>query len=209
LWKHIASYNGLPISVQLFPGQQLQLPVINTDGSLAASSAPAPAPFAPQGVPFGAQGSPLGPQGQPMGPQGLPMGFNGGSPAPQGEATAPLNGPVSIPSTQLSAPTTPTADIRTISDEPKLPTVAIGSVLMLEGESLGDEKGIVRLRISNMSLPVEVIEWSASSAKIQLPKMDLAGSMKADLEVLRADGSLASKTAIELTPAATRLALGN
>ena len=45
--------------------------------------------------------------------------------------------------------------------------------------------------------------------KIQLPKMELSRPVKASLEVLRADGSLASKSAIELTPAATRLALGN
>lgn len=207
LWKHIASYNGLPISATLIPGQQLQLPVVNANGTLAASSAPAPAPFAPQGVPFGATSAQLGPQNLSVGSQGMPTGLSGGSPVSPGEA--PANGPISTLTTQLSAPTTPSAEIRTLTNEPKRPTVAIGSVLMLEGESLGDEKGIVRLRISGMSLPVEVIEWTASAAKIQLPKMDLAGPMKAELEVVRADGSMASKTAIELTPAATRLALGN
>ena len=33
--------------------------------------------------------------------------------------------------------------------------------------------------------------------------------MKAEIEVLRADGSVASKSAIELTPANSRLAQGN
>jgi hypothetical protein len=33
--------------------------------------------------------------------------------------------------------------------------------------------------------------------------------MKAEIEVLRADGSVASKSAVELTPANSRLALGN
>jgi hypothetical protein len=54
-----------------------------------------------------------------------------------------------------------------------------------------------------------VLEWNDSSVQVKMPAMDLAEAMKADLEVLRADGSLASKSAIELTPAATRLALGN
>ncbi len=50
---------------------------------------------------------------------------------------------------------------------------------------------------------------ATDSVKIRLPELDIEDAMKAELEVLRADGSLASKTAIELTSAATRLALGN
>ena len=96
-----------------------------------------------------------------------------------------------------------------MKEEPTLPRVAIGSTLLLDGESLGDEKGIVRLQMGALALPVEVIEWTTSSVKIALPKMELGRPVKASLEVLRADGSLASKSEIELTPAATRLALGN
>ena len=40
-------------------------------------------------------------------------------------------------------------------------------------------------------------------------EVELTGATKAEIEVLRADGSLASKSAIELTPAADRLARGN
>ncbi len=159
LWKHIASYNGLPLSGRLVAGQRLQLPVINANGSLAASNAPAPAPFVPQGVQVAAPAQPAT------------------SPAPSEEAT--------------------------------IPTVAVGSAMQFAGESLGNDKGIVRLRIGEMALPVEITEWSATLVKIQLPKMDLGGAMKAELEVLRADGSLASKSAINLTPAAVGLALGN
>jgi hypothetical protein len=63
--------------------------------------------------------------------------------------------------------------------------------------------------VSGLALPVDVIEWSETSVEIQLPKMDLSNPVKAELEVMRADGSLASKSGIELTPAATRVALGN
>jgi hypothetical protein len=52
-------------------------------------------------------------------------------------------------------------------------------------------------------IPVEVLEWSATAARIQLPKMDLAGPMKAELDVFRADGKVASSTPIEVTPVAT------
>jgi len=142
------------------------------------------------------------PQGMQMNAGGAPAGF-------QGPFNGPMNGPVSTPDTRPSAPLLPTANIRVASAERPLATVAIGSVLSLDGQALGSEKGIVRLRINGLALPVEVLEWSAESAKIRLPELDIDGSMQAELEVLRADGSLASKTAIELTSAATRLALGN
>jgi hypothetical protein len=87
--------------------------------------------------------------------------------------------------------------------------VAIGSILTLDGQSLGDGRGSVRLVVNGLALPVEVLEWNASVVKVQLPQLDLAGALKAQIEVLRADGSLASKSAVELTPATNRLALSN
>jgi hypothetical protein len=213
LWKQIATYNNLSLSSSaLVPGQQIQLPVVNADGTLGASNAPAPTHFAPEGASLGPQGAQLGPQAQPAAPQSLPTGLGAGSPSPQGAATAPFANPAAAPSAQPTnsmTPATPAANIRTISDEPKRPIVTIGSTLGLDGESLGSEKGIVRLRIGGMAIAVEVLEWNDSSVQVKMPAMDLAEAMKADLEVLRADGSLASKSAIELTPAATRLALGN
>ena len=87
--------------------------------------------------------------------------------------------------------------------------MAIGSILTLDGQSLGDGRGSVRLVVNGLALPVEVLEWNASVVKVQLPQLDLAGALKAQIEVLRADGSLASKSAVELTPATNRLALSN
>jgi hypothetical protein len=106
-------------------------------------------------------------------------------------------------------PSVPVANIRPATEEPALANVAIGSMLVLDGQSFGEAKGIVRLRVSNLALPVEVLEWSATSAKIRLPELELAGSTQAEIEVVRADGSLASKTAVRLLPAATNLAQGN
>jgi hypothetical protein len=101
------------------------------------------------------------------------------------------------------------ANVIVAPSEPALPKVTVGSTLVLEGQELGSEQGVSRLRVSGLSLPIEVLEWSASSATVRLPKVELAGALKAEIEVLRADGSLASKTGIELTSAAETLARGN
>jgi hypothetical protein len=199
-----------------------------------ALAAPAPVGL-PQagGIPqanFIAQGGPqAGPQAGPIGPQanmippagGLPQAANFA--APQGSPMnsqmfngAPNmgqpNGPTmpNMIQPNSEAPTAaPTANVQTISTEARLPSVAIGSLLTLDGQSLGDERGIVRLKVSGLALPVEVLEWNATIVKIQLPQLELAGAIKAEIEVLRADGSLASKSAVELTPATNRLALNN
>jgi hypothetical protein len=222
--KHIAAYNGLAMGSPLTVGQMLRLPVINANGSLAASSAPMPAPINMPGASFGPQGAPLGtpgipnglaPQGLPNGaspaglPQGLPNGMDPTAIATQGAPTSPVQNAIATTSADASANVAPAANIQTVSENPTLPKVAIGSTLVLDGKSLGTEQGNVRLRMGTLTLPVEVLEWSADSVKIQLPKMELSRSVKASLEVVRADGSLASSSAIELSPSATRLALGN
>jgi hypothetical protein len=176
---YIASYNGLSMSSPLIVGQQLRLPEIYSNGTLGVSYAPVPAPFV---IPQAAA-APIATQNAMI-------------------AGASLNG-------DAAAAATPSANVRPAATESTLPSVAIGSMLVLDGQSFGGEQGIVRLRISSLTLPVEVLEWSASSAKVRLPELELAAAMRAELEVLRADGSLASKSAIQLTPAATRLALGN
>ncbi len=87
-----------------------------------------------------------------------------------------------------------------IASEPERVSVPTGSTLKLDGESLGSDAGVVRLRISGVAMPVEVVEWSADSTKIRLPKLDVTEATKAELEVVRADGTLASTNAISLTP---------
>jgi hypothetical protein len=157
-------------------------------------------------LPFAPQGGSFAPQVQSIAPQGLPNGLSAAQALPQSVSALPVSG---AQQPELTTPAAPAANIRTISDEPKRSAVTLGSTLSLEGQSLGSATGIVRLRVSGMAMPVEVLDWSDSSLRIKLPSMEIEGAMSADLEVLRADGSLASKTAIELSPAATRLALGN
>jgi hypothetical protein len=200
----IAAFNGMSTGMRLAVGQELRMPVIHPNGSLTPSSAPAPAPFVLPSQPIVADPLPV----QGLAPQAMQMNADGGSMVPQG----PFNGPMSVPNGTVSRPTTsalPAANIRVASEERLPSTVAVGSTLSLDGQALGGEKGIVRLRINGLVLAAEVLEWSTDSVKIRLPELDLEGPMKAEIEVLRADGSLASKTAIQLTSAATRLALGN
>ena len=241
LGKHIASYNGLGYGGALPVGQQLNLPVVNGDGTLGASSAgPAPASF---GQPGGLPGQGIAPQGQPGfagGPQSEAFGAQPqlgqsqfGQPqlgqsqpgqqfgqqfAPQSpqqaqpqvpQMSAPNAMPSEQPAAEASQPATPAANIRVATPEESFPSVAMGSILMLDGEQLGDKPGLVRMRVGGLALPIKVLDWNENTAKIQLPQLDLAKAIGAEIEVVRADGSLASKSSINLTPAATRLALGN
>ena len=134
------------------------------------------------------------------------------APMPFVDATSggPFNNPTAKLTTPKSLPTSNLASNVTVATtEPSLPSVAVGSTLVLDGQVFGEVQGIARLRVGGLSLPIEVLEWTNSSAKIRLPEVELTGAMKAEIEVLRSDGSVASKSAIELTPAADRLARGN
>ena len=84
--------------------------------------------------------------------------------------------------------------------------VNVGSTLLVDGQTFGDKQGVARLRVGGAALKIEVVEWAGSSVKIRLPQLDLASAASADIEVVRADGSLASKTGIELS-APTEVAL--
>jgi len=102
----------------------------------------------------------------------------------------------------------PSADISVAEEEPIRTQVPVGGVLMINGQALGSATGTVRLVFDNRSLPVQVLQWGPATAKIQLPKLTLSGPLSADLEVLRADGTLASKSAIEIMPVSASQAVG-
>jgi hypothetical protein len=91
---------------------------------------------------------------------------------------------------------------------PTRTTVAVGSILLVNGQAFGDKAGGARLRISGMAMPIEVLEWIPAGVKVRLPQVEITGNTPADIEVLRGDGSLASKTAVTLTASPEQLALG-
>jgi hypothetical protein len=134
------------------------------------------------------------------------------APAPFVDATPGVG--VTNPTAKFTQPNsvTPTSlasSVAVAATEPALPSIAVGSTLVLDGQVFGETTGVARLRIGGLSLPIEVLEWTNTSAKIRLPEVDLTSPMKAEIEVLRADGSVASTTAVELKASADRLARGN
>jgi hypothetical protein len=50
-----------------------------------------------------------------------------------------------------------------------------------------------------MAMPIEVLEWTPAGVKVRLPQIEINGVTPAEIEVIRGDGSLASKTPIDLT----------
>ncbi len=102
--------------------------------------------------------------------------------------------------------TTPVSALtKTVVEQPRT-KVAVGSSLLVDGQTFGEKTGVARLRISGFALPIDVIEWTNSAVKIHLPKADVTSGTKADIEVVRADGSLASKTAVELVSPSVQVA---
>jgi hypothetical protein len=141
-------------------------------------------------------------------PNGVLRASSAPMPAPFVPATAPVVTQNFVAPATNAAQSTPAASASQ-ENETAVPSVAVGSVIVLEGQTLGSDKGIVRLRLAEMALPVEVLEWTNTSAKVRLPQMELSGAMRGEIEVLRADGSLASKSALQLTLAAQSLAAAN
>jgi hypothetical protein len=111
--------------------------------------------------------------------------------------------PKFVPASSIT--TTPEED----SEEPAGVSVPTGSTLQLDGQSLGESAGVVRLKIGSVAFPVEVVEWSDESTKVRLPKLNVTEPTTAELEVVRADGSVAASNAIQLTTTSEAIASSN
>lgn len=98
---------------------------------------------------------------------------------------------------------------KSAATESTLPKVTVGSTLLVDGQVFGETTGSARLLVGGLVLNVEVVEWTNNSAKVRLPRLELASPTKAEIEVLKSDGSVAAKSPIELTPATDRLASTN
>jgi len=135
------------------------------------------------------------------------------APAPEGVAKSSgslVNGGASpVAQNSTTGRAVPASNVSKPSVEEALPKIAAGSTLQIDGQVLGEAQGTVRLRVSGLVFPVDVVEWTTNSAKVRLPELELTAPTKAELEVLRSDGSLASKSGVELTPTGDRLAIGN
>jgi hypothetical protein len=92
--------------------------------------------------------------------------------------------------------------------QPARTLVAVGSILMVNGQAFGPQAGGARLSINGMAMPIEVLEWTPAGVKVRLPQLEINGVTPAEIEVYRGDGSLASKTPIDLTGSPAPLAFG-
>jgi len=101
--------------------------------------------------------------------------------------------------TTTSVPATP-APFATAGSDDDAPRTAVpaGSTLLVDGQQFGSKPGTARLKIGDGFMKIPVVAWTANSVKISLPKSDQAGSTNADLEIVRADGSIASRTSLEV-----------
>ena len=89
---------------------------------------------------------------------------------------------------------------------PQKPTVTIGERLTLDGNQLGSVEGHVQLRMGTISLNAVVEYWSQDSVRIQLPSFKLPEPVDAAIIIGRADGSLADRIDVLLTPKTSNVA---
>lgn len=93
------------------------------------------------------------------------------------------------------------SDASTAANEAPRPKVNVGSTLLVDGQTFGNRPGAARLRVGGAALKIEVLEWKTDAVKIRLPELALDSTANADIEIVRADNTLASKTGIELSTA--------
>ena len=92
--------------------------------------------------------------------------------------------------------------------QPARTLVSAGSILMINGQVFGPQAGGARLNINGMAMPIEVLEWTPAGVKVRMPQLVINRVTPAEIEVIRGDGSVASKTPIDLTGSAAPLAFG-
>jgi hypothetical protein len=118
-------------------------------------------------------------------------------------STAKLAAPQS---TAPASSATSAAGVGFTAPDPSLPSVSVGSSLSLDGVQFGEAPGSVRLKFGPVAFPATILEWTAASVKVTLPTVDLETATAASIEVFRADGTLASESKVNLTPAGEQVA---
>jgi len=79
--------------------------------------------------------------------------------------------------------------------------IPVGATVTLQGTNLGDQLGMLVVQIDKVSLPAQVNEWKPEGVNVTLPMLGLAGPTRAQLWMVRADGTVAANVAVELLPA--------
>jgi hypothetical protein len=89
----------------------------------------------------------------------------------------------------------------------QLPSIQIGSIMAINSPQLGENRGTVRLIVNGSLVPLEILEWSPTGAKVRIPA-DLPAGLQVQIEILRADGSAVAKDPVQLA-AAPKMAAAN
>ena len=85
--------------------------------------------------------------------------------------------------------------------EPTLPQVPVGSRLTLSGNNFGSEQGQVRVQVGPVQMQATVINWTSTTAEVELPSLSLAESAAAELIVLDRQGNVAERKEVQLVAA--------
>lgn len=133
-------------------------------------------------------------------------GTLGASRAPAPEVATPAAHYAAPQTAAAAAPATQATGAGFASSDAALPSVSVGSSLALDGVEFGEAAGSVRLKFGPVSLPVTVLEWTATSVKVELPAVELDSATPSSIDVFRADGTLASQSQVNLTPAGGQVA---
>jgi hypothetical protein len=100
-----------------------------------------------------------------------------------------------VPATVTLAPPSPQPE--------NLPQIVPGSQLILTATNLGDTPGAVTMQMNNLSLPVEILNWSSEAATVRVPTMTLRSTTPALLSLMRPDGSIARTIEVTLPAGVT------
>ena len=93
---------------------------------------------------------------------------------------------------------TPTAAVASMPVA-ALPQIMPGTQVTVSADNLGETAGQAAIRVNELTLPVEVVSWTAESVTLQIPTMSLSRTTPAQLAVIRADGTLARTLDVELS----------
>ena len=104
-----------------------------------------------------------------------------------------------VAATESAAPVDPITE--TVGGDEKPMQVPVGATLQLNEKTLGEAKGQVLLQMGAITVPAQINEWKAEQVNVTLPAFGLSAPTKADLWLVRPNGQVVNKLAVELIPA--------
>lgn len=185
--RFIAQFNRMSETQALRLNQVLNLPSIGSRGKLFQSHAPVADALQQPIAASNASGFPTAgiPTFPTAGVSGFPTASGSTFPGQFARTTSPV------------ATTAPATTVNPALPAP-LSRIVAGSTLLVDAAQFGAKAGSAQLRVGGAPMKVDVLEWTVSAVKVRLPQLQLAAASPADLLLIRADGTIASKTSIEL-----------